>query len=785
MCLDYRRTSTLDAEGNTRIGRQGTGELTVADGGRMWVNNLLSIGNTSTGVGTALVTGAGSTVSVTDNIRMAVGEAGTGTLEIADAAGVRVNASTVIGEAGTSTGTVSVHGQGSLLRMGEELIVGDEGTGSLDLGSGARVAADSDGFVARAAGSTGTVSISGDQPAVLEVDGGFFVGGGDDNNPGGDASVSVMDGGTIWTEGHVQIYVGSEVTLDGGTLRLATMDNDGTFSYESGTVRIIGDRDNADGLITDLYGPAPTIETGATMHLEGELDLNEPVTVNEGGALAFDVDVENASNARLITDEDVTLAEGGRVELHQSDTTYVEHGQSFMVIDTDQSIDDLGVQIDSVIPRLTFEHELLDGSEQLHVKASRDVFTPAAEGANQQALAEALNVLNREQPDVDAAQLLDTVDGICVNEDQDTYNEALNELTPLAHESIAPINAQTADAYHARLASRFASQRAGLGEALALASNGNPPFRGLLASAAGDPRLLAQAVKAQHRGPEQEANPETHHAWNAFGQVTGVFQDQDPDDDRTGYRSNAVGAQLGVDHQFSDQWSLGLGGGYMFSEVDFSQRRGEMDVHSARLGPYAGFAQGPWFADGSLTYGYHRIKTDRGIPSLNETASSERDAHDLTLGLAGGYDFELDGGWTLTPLASVQYVYLHEERYSEDEAGGAELEVGSRDTHSLRTRLGGSASVMLEAGGMTFVPEASLAWERESLADDNDIDARFAVGGGSFTIEPGTPDRDRVSFGAGVTGLFNERTSAHLNYDGLVSSDGETHAVTGGLGLRF
>ena len=114
--LNITGGSTTDAE--LIIGRLGTGVLNVSAGADVTVNGLVSgfpaggvtLGRSSSGQGTANISGAGSTLDL--NTVLIVGDAGTGTLNVT-AGGFVENISGILGNLAGSTGTANISGGGS------------------------------------------------------------------------------------------------------------------------------------------------------------------------------------------------------------------------------------------------------------------------------------------------------------------------------------------------------------------------------------------------------------------------------------------------------------------------------------------------------------------------------------------------------------------------------------------------------------------------------------------------------------------------------------------------
>src|SRR5207247_1141856 len=137
-----------------RVGVSATGALTIQTGGT--VNNTLGIiGDNAGSTGTAIVDGAGS--SWTNSNDFYVGHNGNGTLTVRNG-GTLSNVVGFVGRSSTSTSTATVDGAGSTWTNGGNLYVGYFGAGTLTIRNGAAVSA-SALFIANQAGSTGTLNI--------------------------------------------------------------------------------------------------------------------------------------------------------------------------------------------------------------------------------------------------------------------------------------------------------------------------------------------------------------------------------------------------------------------------------------------------------------------------------------------------------------------------------------------------------------------------------------------------------------------------------------------------
>ena len=208
--------TTISLPFGLTVGNTAAGELQIAAGGVM-SNFFGYIGRDTSATGTATVTGPGSQWNNSEDL--AVGEFGTGTLDIEDG-GIVSSRNGRVGEFGT--GTVTVTGAGSRWNNSEGLAVGEFGTGTLNIEDG--------GIVSSSFGGIGLGDF-GDSLIVA----GFF--------PNFTGAVTVTGVGSQWnnseelTVGRFDDSTGTLNIEDGGVVssRSGRVGNQGT-----GTVTVTG-----------------------------------------------------------------------------------------------------------------------------------------------------------------------------------------------------------------------------------------------------------------------------------------------------------------------------------------------------------------------------------------------------------------------------------------------------------------------------------------------------------------------------------------------------------------
>jgi fibronectin-binding autotransporter adhesin len=296
----WANSSSLDVGGNS------PGSLTIQSGG--FVSNTDSIVGTAAGNGSVTVTGAGSHWA--SNGPLTVGFNGTGSLAIA--AGGRVDgnafaATRIIGDQSTATGTVTVDGANSQwisTNSGQELRVGNVGSGSLAVTNGGNVYVSGSSYIGYNGLGNGTADVHG-SGATWDAGFGLYVGGGSSAS-GGTATLTVGAGGTVSAQ-TFKIWPPGTVNLSGGTIETTNLIfGGGAFNWTAGTLHLSNTLEISPA---GLLGSPLTIGTGKELHMIG-LSVGSAAAgalVIPGGAVLADGDAVIAP-AGIAS---VTVTDGG------------------------------------------------------------------------------------------------------------------------------------------------------------------------------------------------------------------------------------------------------------------------------------------------------------------------------------------------------------------------------------------------------------------------------------------------------------------------------------------
>jgi len=141
-------------------------------------------------------------------------------------------------------------------------------------------------------------------------------------------------------------------------------------------------------------------------------------------------------------------------------------------------------------------------------------------------------------------------------------------------------------------------------------------------------------------------------------------------------------------------------------------------------------------------------------------------------------------GVDLTPYLGLAYSNLDLDGFTETGAGAANLTVTDQDFDFVQSTLGLSVSKRFEtANGVSYVPEAHVAWLHE-FADDNQANtSTFAAGGPAFSTQGLDPADDSANIGASLAIYASDQLDVRAAYDFEINEDYDSH--TGQLVIRY
>jgi T5SS/PEP-CTERM-associated repeat protein len=252
--------STWTSAAQFTVGDAGTGILSVAAGAQV-SSATASIGFDPTGTGAVLVADAGSIWSQSGALTIA--EEGAGALRVQNG-GRAASGSAVLGNATTGEGRATIIGPTSSWFVADTLVIGALGQGTLEVSGGGQLTSGAATIGANAAGS-GAVAIRGTD-SNWSASGAIAIGG------TGAATMTVSEGGAVTATGSLSINdpAGAPVgtlNLAGGSITAQSVTRAGALNWTDGTLTVFGGTFNNGGAnLTINGGDADDLPT---LHMAG------------------------------------------------------------------------------------------------------------------------------------------------------------------------------------------------------------------------------------------------------------------------------------------------------------------------------------------------------------------------------------------------------------------------------------------------------------------------------------------------------------------------------------
>ncbi|MDR3478500.1 MAG: autotransporter outer membrane beta-barrel domain-containing protein [Gammaproteobacteria bacterium] len=295
-------------------------------------------------------------------------------------------------------------------------------------------------------------------------------------------------------------------------------------------------------------------------------------------------------------------------------------------------------------------------------------------------------------------------------------------------------------------------------------------------------RYLAPATtQTEHRGLCQ----------SAWGNVSGEQGEESISTNRVGFRYQTAAATTGIDCEIRPNFRVGIGAGYISSNIGWSQSRGSAQMNMAEAGLYSGYFTPGYFVKAALTTGYDWTSAQRNIHitgigyglqfvggqaivsgpsdylSINRSANSDQSGESIGLQFLGGKNFQYTH-WNLLPTAKISYFYSQQNAFKESGANSLNLNVGNVGAQTLRTEL-----AVLLGKDFTFKKDLTIngniqfGWAHTMPIVNRSISANLAALGGSFTVNGYHEQTNSLLASLGFTAKIDKR----LWIDGRYNAD--------------
>lgn len=307
--------TSLNSTNSAYLGYAGgdAGSLTISDGASLTTGYNAFLGDAANSTGTVNVTGANSSWSITENLR--VGYLGTGHLSIANGAKVSVGEITRVGHLGGSTGTLNISGPGSSFTASDNMFIGSYGNGTVTIDNGAELKTSNLLILGFMTDSNATVTVTGpgssiNAASVVTI-----------GQNGQSATLTLKEGGALNSASTVYVarFSGAGVlnigAAAGETAAAAGTMTAGSLTFGNGNGALVFNHtDGGYTFATDIQGRGTIAGLAGTTTLTGNNSAFTGTTVVNGGTL-------RAGGANAFADNTQYEIHGGTLDLAGHDLT--------------------------------------------------------------------------------------------------------------------------------------------------------------------------------------------------------------------------------------------------------------------------------------------------------------------------------------------------------------------------------------------------------------------------------------------------------------------------------
>lgn len=681
---------------------------------------------------------------------LTIGNTGTGSLTI-EGGGSVLSEGGIIGAAANSVGEVTVKGPGSKWISSGAFGVGAfGGKGTLTISNGGKVQSGSLVNIGQNAGSEGFVRVTGADSSWTmsnQLVVGFGLG------SGTKGTVIVEDGALLEsgfaiignfgdTEGLVEIRGAGSVWNLSGQLIVGQSDNAvGTLRIEDGGLVTAG----GDIIVANPIGATAigTLAIDSTSRIEGGNIFRQ------GANGTYIVGIGDSTAGLILVAGAADITAGAKLEAVLGGSATYQTGDRFLVLDaasvTDNAFTLVNAGAVSSFLSIDDVYDTANGDVFIEVTVTRSL-TDAALTPNQIATAEGA------ESSAAAGGLFQVLGSDA--EVQDALDQASGEV----HASIKSMLIGDSGFLREAVTNRLRAAAAG-GETMGMAA------------ANGDGWIEPTADLAL---------PERHFDFWLSG--FGSWGDWDGDDNVAALDRSVGGIFVGADTQLDD-WRLGAVAGYSNASFDVDERNSSGSVDGYHIGIYGGTTWESIAVRAGASYTLNDIETSRDVtnPAVQEL-EADYDAH--TIQVFGELAYVADlGGLILEPFANVAYINLHTESF-EETGGSLALESKSDDTDNVATTLGLRPEVRFSLGELDTRWRGLIGW-RHAFGDVTP-ESRLAFGGGdAFTIRGVPMARDTAIIEAGLDLALTSGATLGASYRGEFGNGVSDNGFTARLGIAF
>ncbi len=529
---------------------------------------------------------------------------------------------------------------------------------------------------------------------------------------------------------------------------MGTISATGPAAGNPAAIRIDGGTTAIDSTGGTINGNV-VVASGASLDVGAStLNVNGKYVQDNSSTLKVTV-ADPSSSGKIISNTDTTVSAASNVNVTVANSTFIPNNTTFTVVDAAGAADvNVPGMIASSDPRITFSGVSSNGGLILTASRATSGFSSLGTNSNTSAVGGVLD--NISSPSGDMTTVLNTLEGLSNSQTE----SALATVVPIVDSGVTNVSNTTINQFIGTSTDRLGG-------------------------------LFAQAQQEEETGVSTGSKEKS--GFEAWGRGFGEAAHQDPRGLSNGYTATIWGTALGGDFPiFNDKVRLGASGGYAFSDVNSKDNSGATDINSYQATFYGGYInpEKPYYINGAFSFAYNTYKGKRNIDigTIRRIASSSYKGQQYSVLFDGGYTFKTKN-INITPIASLQYLRLNLQIYTETGADALNLSVKGQGYNLLESGLGARFDRPFEGSYGTLIPEVHVKWFYDIITDKQAATSTFSGGGGSFATNGFSPARNALNAGGRLALITKGNWSFDANYDFEYKQDFTSH--TGWADIRY
>lgn len=269
---------------------------------------------------------------------------------------------------------------------------------------------------------------------------------------------------------------------------------------------------------------------------------------------------------------------------------------------------------------------------------------------------------------------------------------------------------------------------------------------------------------------------------SVWGHAFGNLGRSDGDLNAARLERDTRGVMFGADRTLGGDVTLGVAGGWIDTDLEVDRRDSTGSVESLHGLVYLGARFGNWRVKAGAGHAETSVETGRQIAfqGLSAAPTADYDGSVSQAFVEAGYRFAMAAGGHAEPFASLTFVRAETDAFTEV-AGPAALSGEAISEDATISTLG----LRFETNRMgAFFLRGSTGW-RHASGDLDPVGRHAFDGGATFTVLGAAQSNDAAFANVEAQWRLSPTVTLGLAYDGVLGTDGEDHAITGGFKVVF